>query len=64
MGEDGRRTLGVWAHDLDTLRQRILARRGYTRDGTAEHQHRLDLSAPIWNHPVAEGSRCARWRRR
>ena len=55
VSEDGKRTLGVWAHDQDTLRQGILARRGYARDGTAEHQHRLDLSVPIPDRPVAEG---------
>lgn len=54
-GEDDSRSLGVWADDQDALRQAILAQRGYARDGTAEHQHRLDLTAPIPDTSVAEG---------
>ncbi|MCJ7551113.1 MAG: GNAT family N-acetyltransferase [Anaerolineae bacterium] len=51
----GERTLGVWVDSRDQLRHGILERCGYTRDGQAEHQHRLFLEEPIPDVPVAEG---------
>jgi len=52
---DGARKLVAWAPAQDTLRQGILAERGYTKGDRPEHQWRRMLDAPIPNVPVAPG---------
>ncbi len=44
---DGTHNLCVWSPGKDVGFQEILARRGYTKQGDAEHQHRRRLDAPI-----------------
>lgn len=53
--DDGSRKLFVWASEQDTLRQELLARRGYARDDWPEHQWRRELDAPIPDAPLAPG---------
>ena len=53
--DDGSRKLFVWAPEQDTLRQELLARRGYARDDWPEHQWRRELDAPIPDAPLAPG---------
>lgn len=43
----GARMLRVWAHQHDTLRQRLLVQRGYARSGLAEYQRRCSLEQRI-----------------
>jgi GNAT superfamily N-acetyltransferase len=43
----GKRQLTVWAHQTDTLRQKVLRERGYTRGAWAEHQFSRCLVADI-----------------
>jgi GNAT superfamily N-acetyltransferase len=53
--EDGSRQLVVWCSEFNTLRQELLTRRGYTRQGEAEHQWRRLLDKPIPDVPLAAG---------
>jgi mycothiol synthase len=50
--EDGRRFLGAWAMEDDTLRQQILTEHGYKHEGWVETQHYRDLSLPIEDMPT------------
>jgi ribosomal protein S18 acetylase RimI-like enzyme len=52
---DGSRQLTVWSPGVDTLRQELLMRRGYTRGSDIEHQWRRCLDAPIPDVPLAAG---------
>jgi len=52
---NGRWRLRVWANELDTLRQGILTRRGYTKGDGPEHQRRRPMSMPIPEVPVPAG---------
>ena len=52
---DGQKKLSVWANEHDTLRQTILARRGYTKGDWPEHRWRRPLDLPIPDVPVAPG---------
>lgn len=52
---DGTRRLYVWAPAADALRQDILARRGYAKQGDPEHQWRRQLDTPIPEVPLAPG---------
>lgn len=45
--DGGTRCLTVWAHAGDTLRQNILARRGYARSDGPEHNWQRDLRQPV-----------------
>ncbi len=54
-GPEGARRLLVWAHADDPLRQEILARRGYAREGWTERQWRRQLDRPIADVRVAPG---------
>lgn len=54
-GADGRKKLSVWANEHDTLRQEILARRGYTKGDWPEHRWRWSLDLPIPDVPIAPG---------
>jgi len=47
IGENGKHTLTVYVDSNDRALQQILSRRGYARQGAAEHQHRRLLDAPI-----------------
>jgi mycothiol synthase len=47
--------LCVWAPAADTLRQQILVRRGYAKEGWTEIQWRRQLDAPIPEVPLAAG---------
>jgi GNAT superfamily N-acetyltransferase len=54
----GGQVLWVWCDSLDTLRQRILAERGYTQlEDAYENQWRRDLELPIPEDPVKAGYR-------
>jgi ribosomal protein S18 acetylase RimI-like enzyme len=53
--EDGSRELVVWCSEHATLRQELLARRGYTKQGDAEHQWRRMLDKSIPDVPLAAG---------
>jgi ribosomal protein S18 acetylase RimI-like enzyme len=53
--QDGSHRLYVWAPDQDTLRRRLLRRRGYTQEDWPEHQWRRQLDAPIPDVPLAPG---------
>jgi mycothiol synthase len=53
--ENGKHRLCVWAPDSDTLRQDLLARRGYQKGKWPEHQWRRTLDAPIPDVPLAPG---------
>jgi len=53
--EDGTRRLYYWAPAEDTLRQDLLRRRGYRREGDAEHQWRRGLDGSIAPVPLAAG---------
>jgi mycothiol synthase len=52
---DRPRRLCVWAPDGDTLRQDVLTRRGYQKDGWPENQWRRALDTPIPDVPLAPG---------
>jgi ribosomal protein S18 acetylase RimI-like enzyme len=52
---DGTRRLTVWSPGADTLRQELLARRGYTKGEDIEYQRRRCLDAPIPDVPLAPG---------
>jgi ribosomal protein S18 acetylase RimI-like enzyme len=52
---DGSNRLYVWAPGADTLRQEILAQRGYTKGDETEHQWCRDLDGPIPDVPVPAG---------
>ncbi len=54
-GTDGSQHLLVWAHADDPLRQEILLRRGYQREGWREFQWRLRLDVPVSEVPVPQG---------
>jgi GNAT superfamily N-acetyltransferase len=54
-GSGGRLALGVWADARDALRQDVLERSGYAKDGRGEHQYRRSLSMPIPDTPVKDG---------
>jgi mycothiol synthase len=51
----GVQRLNLWAHANDALRQNILQRRGYTRQGHAEYQRRRSMDQPILPAPLAAG---------
>jgi mycothiol synthase len=51
----GQQHLHLWVHANDTLRQDILQRRGYTRQGNAELQRRRSMDLPILPVPLARG---------
>jgi len=53
--DGGTRRLCVWAPDSDTLRQGLLARRGYQKSGWPENQWRMTLDAPTPDMPLAPG---------
>jgi ribosomal protein S18 acetylase RimI-like enzyme len=53
--DDGSRKLVVWASEHATLRQEMLTRRGYTRQGDTEHQWRRMLDKPVPDVPLAPG---------
>ncbi len=44
---EGKRFLGVWAMEDDSLRRDMLKVHGYIREGWVESQHRRDLRLPI-----------------
>jgi mycothiol synthase len=46
-GADGSQRLVLWAHEGDALRRDLLARRGYVRHGSPEHQRRRVMDQPI-----------------
>jgi ribosomal protein S18 acetylase RimI-like enzyme len=52
---DGSHRLYVWAPGTDTLRQEILAQRGYSKGDDTEHQWCRDLDGPIADVPVPAG---------
>ena len=52
---DGRQRLTLWTPASDCLRQDILQRRGYTKQGNAEYQRRRKLDRPIEIAPRAAG---------
>ena len=52
---DGSQRLVLWAHEGDTLRRDLLARRGYVRHGAPEHQRRRLMDQPIPDFRPAEG---------
>ncbi|MBN1581131.1 MAG: GNAT family N-acetyltransferase [Anaerolineae bacterium] len=52
---DGQKKLSVWANEHDTLRQTILARRGYTKGDWPEHRWRRSLDLPIPDAPLPPG---------
>jgi len=52
---DGSHRLYAWAPGADTLRQDMLAQRGYTKKGDPEHQWRRDLDGPIPEVPTPAG---------
>ncbi len=52
---DGTHKLVAWAPAPDTLRQEILAARGYMKGDRPEHQWRRMLDAPIPDVPLAPG---------
>ena len=52
---DGSQRLVLWAHEGDTLRRDLLARRGYVRHGSPEHQRRRPMDQPIPDFRPAEG---------
>lgn len=55
-GADGSRSLVVWVHDNDSLRQEILLRRGYRKGQDVESQWRRVLDGrPIEDAPLAAG---------
>jgi len=51
----GNQRLTIWAHESDSLRKNLLARRGYTRSGNPEYQWRREMSLPIPDIPVPSG---------
>jgi GNAT superfamily N-acetyltransferase len=55
VNEDGSRQLVVWCSEYDSLRQELLASRGYTKGDHPEHQWRRNLEAPIPDVPLAPG---------
>jgi mycothiol synthase len=52
---DGQRWLAVLANQDDTLRQRILAQRGYARTGQFVHHWRRDLDTSLPEMPLTPG---------
>jgi ribosomal protein S18 acetylase RimI-like enzyme len=52
---DGQRHLSVLANQDDAERQRVLARRGYTRTGQSVRHWRRDLDAPLPEVPPTPG---------
>jgi mycothiol synthase len=54
-GEDGRARLLVLANEHDSLRQAVLAGRGYQKERWAEHQRRRSLVTPVPALPPASG---------
>ena len=52
---NGGQVLTVCTDSHDELRQDILKRGGYAKEDGGEHQHRLSLSTPIPDTPIAEG---------
>ncbi len=52
---DGRRELTVWVPAAETLQQDLVRSRGYRQSGSAEHQWRRDLSAPVPEPVVPAG---------
>lgn len=52
---DGSRALIVWSPAVDTLRQELLASRGYRQGDWPEHQWRRELAEPIPDAPPAAG---------
>jgi mycothiol synthase len=55
VGEDGSRSLTVWAHEADALRPALLAERGYEVHFRGEHQRRRSLDGPLPDPPLAPG---------
>lgn len=53
--DDGRTRLLVLANEHDSLRQAVLAGRGYQREAWAEHQRRRFLPTPVPMLPAAAG---------
>jgi ribosomal protein S18 acetylase RimI-like enzyme len=54
----GGQRLTLWAPASDTLRQDILRRRGYTRQGGPEYQRRRDMARPVAPSPMPVGYAC------
>ena len=52
---DGKRFLGAWAMEDDTLRRQLLIDHGYKREGWVETQHYRDLAQPIADVPTPAG---------
>jgi GNAT superfamily N-acetyltransferase len=52
---DGKQRLTLWAHEADSLRQDLLARRGYVRGEYPEYQRRRPMSQPIPEIPTPAG---------
>jgi GNAT superfamily N-acetyltransferase len=53
--QDGRKRLFVWSSEHHQTRQKMLSRRGYTKDNWPEHQWRRMLDQPIPDVPLAPG---------
>jgi len=52
---DGKRFLGAWSMEDDTLRRQLLIDHGYKREGWVETQHYRDLAQPIADVPTPAG---------
>ena len=52
---DGRQRLTLWTPESDHVRQDILQRRGYKRQGGCEYQRRREMDLPIVAVPLAAG---------
>jgi len=52
---DGKQRLTIWCPSTDTMRQDILARRGYVRQEGAEYQRRRESSLPFPEGSLASG---------
>lgn len=52
---DGSQRLMLWVHEIDSLRQDLLARRGYTKGKHPEYQRRRDMNLPIPEFPAPNG---------